>query len=479
METTASRRAALIAITIISFALPFMLSGVNIGLPAIGREFASSAVLLTWVSTAYSLATAVLLVPAGKLADIYGRKRLFTIGIAIYTVASVFCALAMNAPFLLAARIVQGASAALIFATSVAILTSVYPPGERGRVLGINTAAVYVGLSAGPFLGGMIVETLGWRAVFWLNVPLAAITLAFTLTRVRGEWADSPGDRFDLPGALICGAAVVGLIVGLGQLPALRGVWILLTGLAAGVIFVRHSSRTPSPMLDLGIFRGNRFFSLSAVAALIDYSSTYSVTFLMSLYLQYIKALSAREAGLVMVAQPIIQAIFSPLAGRLSDRIEARYVATAGMSLTLVGILLLTMLSAEAGLVYIIACMLVLGLGFAFFSSPNTSALMGAVQRRHYGVASSLVALMRTLGQMISMGMVMILFSIFMGQAQITPAVYPQFMESTRVAFIISSVLCALGVIASMIRGRMPSDDDGVATQNAIVLSEPAPEALD
>lgn len=454
VETPASRRAALIAVTMMSFASPFMLSGVNIGLPAIGTEFAASAVLLTWMSTAYSLATAVFLLPSGKLADIHGRKRLFVTGVAVYTLASVLCALAPSAPVLIAFRIIQGFGSAMILATSTAILTSIYPANERGRVLGINTAAVYLGLSAGPFLGGMIVESLGWRAVFWINVPLAALALAYTLTRVQGEWADSPEDRFDLRGSLVYALALVGLIVGFGQLPALRGVWIIIAGLVFGALFVRHQQRTASPLLDLGIFRGNRVFTMSSLAALVNYAATASVTFLMSLYLQYIKALTPREAGLILVAQPIVQTIFSPMAGRISDRIEARYVASLGMGFTVAGIVMLTVLSPESSLVYIIVSLIVLGFGFALFSSPNVSALMGAVERRHYGVASGLVGTMRTFGQMLSMAMVMILFSINMGQASITPEVYPQFMIATRTAFAISAVLCGLGVVASLARGR-------------------------
>ena len=454
VETPASRRAALIAVTMMSFASPFMLSGVNIGLPAIGKEFAASAVLLTWMSTAYSLATAILLLPAGKLADIHGRKRLFVIGVSLYTFASVLCALAPSAPVLIAFRVIQGFGAAMILATSTAILTSIYPANERGRVLGINTAAVYLGLSAGPFLGGMIVESLGWRAVFWINVPLAAFALAYTLMRVKGEWADSPDDHYDLRGSLVYGLALVGLIVGSGQLPALRGVSIILGGLVFGALFLRHQQRTASPLLDLGIFRGNRVFTMSSLAALVNYAATASVTFLMSLYLQYIKALTPREAGLILVAQPIVQTIFSPLAGRVSDRVEARYVASLGMGFTATGIVMLTVLSPDTSLAYIVACLIVLGFGFALFSSPNVSALMGAVERRHYGVASGLVGTMRTFGQMLSMAMVMILFSVNMGQASITPEVYPQFMIATRTAFVISAVLCALGVVASLARGR-------------------------
>ncbi len=454
METAASRRAALIAVTVMSFAVPFMLSGVNIGLPALGAEFSASAITLTWVTTIYSLATAVLLLPCGKLADIHGRKRVFIIGVALYTVASALCALAPSSATLLAARVVQGFGAAMIFATSTAILTSIYPASDRGRVLGINTAAVYLGLSAGPFLGGLIVGALGWRAVFWLNLPLTVLTLLFTLTQVHGDWADSPDDTLDLPGSLIYAAAVVALIVGFGQLPHLRAVPIIALGLVAGYAFLRQEGRCASPVLDLGIFRGNRVFTMSSLAALVNYAATASIAYLMSLYLQYIQSLTAAQAGLVLVAQPIVQTVFSPLAGRLSDRVQARYVASLGMAFTVAGLAMLTALSADTTLAYIIAALVVLGFGFALFSSPNVSALMGAVPRRHYGVASGLVAAMRTFGQMVSMGTVMILFTVFMGSAQITPEVYGAFLTSTRTAFVISAVLCAFGVFASMARGR-------------------------
>jgi EmrB/QacA subfamily drug resistance transporter len=454
VETAASRRAALIAVTMMSFMSPFMLSGMNIALPSIGKEFSSSAVLLTWISTAFSLATAVFLVPAGKLADIYGRKRLFIIGVCVYMLSSVLCALSASTPMLIGARVLQGLSSAMLFSTGMAILTSVYPASERGRVLGINTATVYLGMSIGPFLGGIIVESLGWRAVFWVTVPLALATLLFTLSQVKGEWADSPDDTLDVGGSLLYAVAIVALIVGFGQLPAIRGVGILLGGLVAAVLFLRLQSRSPSPVLDLAIFRGNRVFTMSSIAALINYAATFCVVYLMSLYLQTIKALSPAQAGLMLVAQPIVQTIVSPFAGRISDRVEARYVASAGMALTAVGIAMLSVLTAGTATAYIVASLVVLGLGFGLFSSPNTSALMGAVQRRHYAVAAGLVSLMRTFGQMVSLGMVMILFTINMGQAQVTPEHYAEFLVSMRTTYVISAVLCALGVIASLSRGK-------------------------
>lgn len=454
MDDTSGRRAALIAMTMVAFAMPFMMSGVNIGLPAIGRELNLSAIAQGWVSTAFALSTGVFLLPFGKIADIYGRKRMFIIGVVLVIVASVMSALAGSAAVLIGSRAFKGIGAALVFATSTAILISVYPPHQRGRVLGINVAAVYVGLSIGPFLGGIMVETLGWRSVLWFNVLLAVLALAFTLWKVKGEWADSAGEPFDLLGSAIYGVSVVALMIGFAQLPDLAGVWLILGGAIAGAAFLWRESRIPFPVLNLHLFRDSRVFTLSSVAALIDYASTFSATFLLSLYLQYIKALSPREAGAVLVAQPIVQAILSPIAGWVSDRIAVRWVASLGLALTLISLVMFTQLDADTTMGYVIACMVVLGLGFGFFSAPNTSAMMGAVRRRDYGVASGLVATMRTFGQMLSMGMVMILFGLFLGEAPIVPANYPQFLESVRVAFVVSSILCAVALVASLARGE-------------------------
>lgn len=454
MTEAASRRAALIAMTLIAFATPFMLSGVNVALPTLGAEFGASALTLSWLSTSYSLATAVLMLPFGKVADIVGRKRIFLAGVSVYTIASALSALAPNVTILLICRIFQGGGAALIFGTSTAILTSIYPPEERGRVLGINVAAVYGGMSVGPLLGGLLVQALGWRSVFWFNVPLGLITLAFTLWRVKGEWAGSPDDPFDLAGSAIYGAAVVALMLGFSSLPAWRGALLIAVGVAAGAAFLWREKRASHPVLELSLFRGNRVFVLSSIAALINYSATASVAFLLSMYLQYIKGMNPRDAGVVLIAQPIVQTIFSPIAGRLSDRVETRIVASAGMASTAIGLALLAFLGDATPMPYIIGALLLLGLGFGFFSSPNTNAIMSSVERRYYGVASGMVGTMRTFGQMLSMGIAMILFALYIGQAEITPEHYGRFMLSARTAFTIAAILCALGVLASLARGK-------------------------
>ena len=451
------KRAVLIVATVGAFLTAFMGSSTNIALPTIGREFAMDAVLLSWVAMAYTLATAMFLLPFGRLADIYGRKRIFTIGVSGYICASLLVGSSVSSAMLIAARMVQGACAAMMFGTSTAILTSAYPPGERGRVLGINVAAVYTGLSVGPFLGGMLTQYLGWRSIFLIGAGLGLVVIGIVATRMKGEWAEARGERFDLPGALIYGIAIVAFIYGISLLPQARGAGLVFAGMILAAGFVRWESGLRQPLLHMDLFRRNRVFALSNLAALINYSATAAVGFLLSLYLQYIKGLSPQQAGLVLIAQPIVQAAFSPLTGRLSDKLESRLVASAGMALTTIGLTLLIFLWNGTPYWYIVLSLISLGFGFALFSSPNTNAVMGAVERRWYGVASATVGTMRTIGMMLSLGIATLIFALQIGRVQITPEYYGAFLASVRIAFSIFAAACFGGIFASLARGKMHS----------------------
>lgn len=425
----------------------------NIALPVVGREFEMDAVLLSWVSTSFLLSAAMFLLPFGRLADIHGRKQIFSCGIAIYTVSSLFAAISISGAMLIAARVLQGFGGAMIFGTGVAILTSVYPPGERGKALGINVAAVYLGLSLGPFLGGFLTQHLGWRSIFFANLPVGVLLIAL-IRKLQAEWADAKGEKFDLLGAFIYATALIAIMLGFSFLPARSGAWLFLLGIAGIVAFVRWEIKAPSPVLRMQLF-SNTVFAFSNLAALIHYSATFALTFLLSLYLQYIKALTPQTAGFILVSQPLVMTIFSPLAGRLSDRLEPRLVASLGMSLSAAGLFLFTFLEENNTLTSIIAGLMLLGLGFALFSSPNTNAVMSAVEKRFYGIASGTLGTMRLTGQMLSMGIATLIFAVYLGRVQIAPANYPLFMKSIRSAFTIFAVLCFAGTFASLARGKV------------------------
>src|SRR4030042_903363 len=217
------RRTALAVSMVSSFLTPFMASGTNVAMPLIGKEFGLSAVALGWVLTAYTLAAAMFLVPFGRLADLVGRKRIFALGICVNIAGTVLAALAPSGTVLILGRAVQGIGGAMIFGTGVAILTSVYPHGGRGHALGLNTAAVYTGLSLGPVVGGFLVHAWGWRGVFSGTVPIAALALALGFVRLKGEWADARGEGFDLKGSAIFGFGLVALMYGFSRLPSLAG----------------------------------------------------------------------------------------------------------------------------------------------------------------------------------------------------------------------------------------------------------------
>ena len=453
-----SKRAVFLVATMASFLFPFMLSAVNIALPSIEKELSLDTITLSWIATAYLLSSAALLVPFGRIADIYGRKKIFTWGIVIFTLSSLFAGMANSAAMLISCRVFQGIGGAMLFGTAVALLTTVFPISERGKVLGINVAAVYIGLSLGPVLGGVLTHNLGWSSIFFASALLGLVVIGVALWKLKGEWTGAKGERFDLVGSIIYVLGLVALVYGFTLLPAMLGVGLIIGGAIGLFAFTRWEMRTKSPVLDLSLFRNSRAFSFSNLAALINYSATFAISFLISLYLQYrpVNPFNPQDAGLILVAMPAMQAIFSPLAGRLSDRIEPRILASAGMALTTIGLIIFVFLSKETPLEFIIGNLLLIGFGFALFSSPNTNAIMSSAPKTAYGVASATLATSRQVGTVLSMGIAMLMFNLYnIANVQITPEYYPLFQQSMKTSFIIFAVLCFAGIFASLARGKV------------------------
>jgi EmrB/QacA subfamily drug resistance transporter len=414
-----------------------------------------SAVALTWVATSYLLAAAVFLVPFGRIADIRGRKKVFLYGMWVFSAASLLCALAPSTLALISFRTMQGFGSAMIFGTSIALLTSVYPPQERGKVFGLTISITYIGLSAGPVVGGFLTSFFGWRSLFVVLLPIAALIIWVASTRLKGDWADAKGESFDLAGSVIYALSLTAVIIGFSFLLEMPGAILLLAGIAGVAAFAVWESRTKSPVLDMRLFRFNRPFAFSNLAALINYSATFAVSFLVSLYLLYVKEFSPETTGLILVSQTIVMAAFSPLAGRMSDYIEPRLISSVGMAITTLGLVLVSLLTASSEVIVIVADLAVLGFGFALFSSPNTNAIMSAVEKRQYGIASSTVGTMRLVGQVLSMGIATVFIAVYVGSAEITVESAEGFMEAFQPAFATFAAMCLVGVVASLARGNV------------------------
>ncbi|MBN2035784.1 MAG: MFS transporter [Chitinispirillaceae bacterium] len=443
-----------------AFLPPYMASSLNVALPAIGREFALPAVSLSWLITSYLLAIAVCIVPFGKAGDQYGRRTVFFWGTVSYTATTFAAGCAGSAAALLVLRVAQGIGAAMIFSSGIALLVAAIPGSRRGSMLGLNVASTYIGLSVGPSLGGLLTQYLGWQSIFFTSVPLGLLLIAVVHWKVHEEKPAPPEESFDVAGAVTYGCALAAFMIGLPYVQSIHGRLLSVAGAALFALFVFIETQVKAPVIPLGLFRHNTVFSFSGLAALLNYSATHGTGFLLSLYLQSVRGLPPRNAGFVLIAWPLLMALFSPLAGKLSDRVEPRIVASGGMALTAGGLFYFSALTVTASLQAIIAGLLALGTGIAFFSSPNASAIMGSVSKQHYGMAVSIVGTMRLIGQMLSMGIVAVIMNAFVGNQMITAARQVAFMSGMRTLFLIFGILCTLGVFASLARGRVREKPD-------------------
>ena len=456
MESSKSQARVTLAIAMIaSFITPFMSNAVNLAIPAIGAEFGASQFMLNWIVSSFLLATAAFLLPFGRLADRYGRKRIFMLGSALLAVSSLACGLAPSLDVLLAFRVLQGIASAMVLSTSMAILTSVIPPETRGRALGLNSAATYIGLSCGPVLGGFISSTLSWRAVFYFNLLMAVVVIILTAVKLKGEWRGEVS-KLDVGGMVFCIFAQALLLFGLTDLTA-GPLYIVsfIVGVALLVAFFAFERRRKHALIPIEPIMKNRTFVFSNIATLINYSATFALSFMLSLFLQAVLHLDAGVSGLILLVQPVLMAALSPIAGILSDRMSSKVLASIGMAILTVGLCFFIFLSANTLIILIILNLAFMGIGFALFSTPNTNAIMGSVDKRLYGVASSFLGNMRVLGQAISMAIVGLITSFFVRDLMLgAPGYSDKLLASLKVAFIVFAVLCAVGVFASLVRDR-------------------------
>jgi len=455
IDSAVNKRPALVITTLASFLSPFGISSVNIALPSIGKDFSMDAILLSWVTMAYLLSSAMFFVPFGKIADIHGRKKIFTYGILFFTLSSAGCAISNSAALLICFRILQGVGAAALYPVGAAILTSTFPARELGKVLGFNGAAVYLGFSSGPFFGGLLTQHLGWRSIFLVNVLVGLIVILLIFRKLKGEWREAKEEKFDPLGSALFSIILLFILYGFSQLSTVLGAGLVLAGCLGVWLFVRLEREVRSPVLEMTLFRNNRVFAFSILATIIHASANAAIPFLLSLYLQYVKKLTPENAGLILIAQPVVQVLFSPFSGKLSDKIEPRIVGSIGLVLTGLGIFLLVVLNEKTTQAFIVGDLILLGFGSALFAVPNANAAMTSVESRSYGVASAMLSTMRITGMAISTGIALLLFTIYLGNVEITPGTFPVFLRCTRLAFTLFAILCFGGILASLARGNI------------------------
>ncbi|NYT18134.1 MAG: MFS transporter [Methanobacteriales archaeon] len=451
------QRVTLFLVSLAAFLIPFMGSSLSLALPVIQKELTVNLIILGWIPTAFVLANAATVLPFGRLADIRGRRRIFSYGVLIYTVASLLAAFSDSGLVLVIFSFLQGLGCAMIFATMVALLSSVFPMERRGEALGLYVSAVFIGLFLGPILGGLLIQYLGWRSIYLFNVPIGIILLFILFWKLKMEWAEAKGESFDYRGAVIYSLSLVAVLYGFSSLLEDLGKVFLVVGLLGILGFFLLERRTESPILKLEIFKSRRssFTALSMLSLNIAISALAT---LLSLYFQSLRGLEPQYTALILASQPLMVAVLSPVIGRAADRTENRLLPVGGMILVTVGLLILAFLTPETSLVIPVVALLMVGVGQAMFSSPTTRIYMGSVDSKIYGMASSALSTMIYMGQTLSLALMLFIFAIYLGQVQINPSNYTLFLDSQQVAFLVFALISGLGVVFSVLVGG-PTDE--------------------
>jgi len=456
MKWTKSQYSILAIVTLTSFFGTFLISSVNIALPAIEKDFGLNAVALSWVLTSFLLSNAMFLLPIGRWADLSGIRRMYKTGIVIFTVSSFLVGFSDSGYTLIALRFLQGIGAAFSGTTGSAILVSAFLPQYRGRVLGIAVSAVYLGLATGPFVGGFITQYLGWRFIFYLVSGFGLIITALAFMYLgKDEVQKAERSPVDVRGTVFYMLGLVALSYGSARLPQMFGWSLMGLGVVFLVIFWLFESRSNNPVIETKLFTQNRLFTFSNLAALINYSATFSIIFLLSLYLQKIKGLSPRDAGSILLAQPLVMAFLSPLSGRLSERIQPRYLSTAGMLMCTLGLASFAMIQEDTSTAMIVFQLLWVGTGFALFSSPNMNTIMSSVQKTQLGLASGSASTMRVLGQITSMTIATLFFAVMFEKHAVETVANPVFMKALKFGFITFALISVPGIYFSYNRGKI------------------------
>jgi len=442
------------------------MSGITLALPAIGREFGMSIGQTRWVLLAFLLASSSMMLIAGRLGDLFGLRRVFLVGFWIIGVASLLCGLAPLFPALAAARALHGVGGALVMAAGPALLTTNFPPEQRGRVLGTVSTATYAGLTAGPIIGGLLVTWVSWRGVFLLNVPLSALVLVLAHRHLPSP-KSREGGRMDVPGAMLLLTGLPLLMLPLAMGGTDRPAWLPAAG-AAGVLLVGLFSlvelRSPHPLLDLRLFR-NREFTGSVAAALFNYIALFILILLMPFHFEEGRGLDAWQAGLFMTAQPAVMALVAFPAGRASDRLGTRNLCIAGMAVMAAGLAALSALGPDSPLLLAGLFLAIAGLGTGIFISPNSSSLMGAAARHQQGVASAVLAVSRNLGMLVGTATGAGVFLLAGGQSGVawTPGDFSAF----RTALLVAAGAAALSAVCSLWRSHPSHTQLGPARRDA------------
>jgi len=443
---------ALLVSIIVSFLVTYVSSAINIALSDIAQTFSLNAIFLSWIPTSYLLFSAIFLIPFGKIADIYGKKRIITYGIIIFTLASFISAISNSGTMLLISRIFQALGSAMIYGNVYSLIASVYPREEEGKPLSITVAAAYVGLSTGPVLGGFLTQYFGWRSIFLITIPIGIIAI-LAMSKLEKEWFEAQGEGLSISSISILALSLIAIMYGFSVITTSLGILTMILGSLGVIVFIWLQTKVKNPLLDPKILF-DRVYVINNLTSLVNYGPGIFTIFLLSLYLQNLRGLTPTQTGLLLCVQSIFVAISSLLVGKLLDFTLPRYIAAVGMAMTAIGLTFFLMLSETTSFSIIITALAIIGFGYGLSAASSTEISLKYFDKRFFGVSSATLNTMRVVGQMMGMGVTMAVLTIFMGNAQLTSNTYNIFIETSKIPFIIYAILCYISIYGYFIIRR-------------------------
>lgn len=458
----------LIAVCFGTYMATMDFSIVNVALPTLSREFDKSPDTVVWVALSSSLMVTGITLTAGRVGDLYGRKRVYILGWIIFTIGMGVASLAQTFEQLIAFRFLQAIGVALAIANGNAIVTEAFPPHQRGQALGTTGSVVGAGLMTGPIVGGLILEGLSWHAIFYLRVPigLIAMTMAFLFIRPSVQNPANASRRLDIPGALTLFTTLSSALLAVNRGPSWGWASPQILGLfifsaCSLAVFLRVESRAISPVVSLALFKV-RAYAAGVSSLALSFLGQSAVTFLMPFYLQQVRDLSTGQTGLVIATVPCMMLLLSPFSGRISDRYGFQHQATLGIAIVSFGLLLMATIDASTPIWLVMARLAVIGIGTSIFMSPNSSAIMGSVPAERLGTASASVATARNIGNASGLAMASaIVVAVASSSAGFTAARVADLppdaiLDGIRAAFIVAAAASSLAIVASSFRGKRP-----------------------
>lgn len=438
--------------TLTAFLVAFLSNAISIAIPLISKQLSMNNIAQNWIGNIFFLVIAIFSIPFGKLAGKIGLKKSLIVSTALFLIGSIGSGIANSANALLFIRAFQGVGAALINVSTMALLITAISPKKRGKAVGLNVSGVYIGLSLAPPLGGFLAYNFGWESIFFITIPFLILALIL-LFLIKDEWKTYENEPIDKFGSILYAIGILFFIYGFSCLNELNGIILTVIGLILLIIFIFTELKIKTPILNVRLFKNQRF-TFSNVASLISYLDTMIITYVLNYHFQYILGMNTQTAGLLLIITPIIMVVLSPITGNLTNKINGQKLSAIGMCFVTVAILILCSLNESTSLYIIILAMVIQGLGYGLFTSPNTSTIMASVPENESPTASATLSAVRVTGQTMSIGILTVIFAIVMGNVPIIPQYYPLLIESSHITCIVAAILSIIAIFASLVGFR-------------------------